>query len=674
MGRQSSQNGGTWFDQLQLPAPSTLPLTEDGALPAGAVAGSGFRTEFGPENVTTQGGHASFDPHFAPHIPRREREAAWALYMLDMDGHEASQGFDLSWTETPEETEVWVALAHWKEDRWVWRRLNKVEEVPVPETSAYVRGADSALAAVLLTTGEDPHVLEQISSQGNGLPMTPPGGLKNEEAPLGTNLARIRDWNPSLIFTDAFRTARLWIPQAHPYDGTFDTGGTLHTDGDGNITHLDPGTAAAAIVMSDQGGVHPAGTYTLLYDGTGKIELRGEGKVIDDQPGRILVDLNPGTGLTTIRICETDPADPVRNIRFILPGFENSYQSQPFHPDFLASLDPFDVIRFTNWGNTDITQIVDWSDRPLPTVASTAMTNGAPLETMIALCNELDADMWYSVPHMASDDYIRRATTLIRDQLEPELRLHLEWSNEVWNWIFPQTKYASQQGIAKGYDSSVAHLHYYADRAKEMNQIAAQVFASQPDRLVRILSAQSANPWTGQQIMDWPAHDPASQYADVLAVAPYFGGQFGMDKHAPDVLTWTVERLLAECDADSVYRQSTHTRQNADNANSRGLELVAYEGGQHLVGVEGNQRDQALNDMFRDANRHHEMRRIYVDDLRRWDAEGGTLFMSFIHVSPPSTYGYWGLLESQYQSRNEAPKWLGVLDWKAEKEQQGRNQ
>ncbi|MAW61604.1 MAG: hypothetical protein CMJ94_12320 [Planctomycetes bacterium] len=656
------------FDLLDLPLPSRIPLVETDQLPAGSVAGSSFRTELGPDNVTANGAAATFDPHFAPDIPRREREVAWAMYMLNLRGQETStEGFDLRWSQAPAQRDVWVGLAHWGEDRWIWRRLHTVEDIPVPTSSPYVRQADGALACVLLTLGEDPSTLERISTRGDNNAITPPGGLANADAFLGTNLARVRDWNSAVIFTDAFRHARLWTPQRHPYDGEFDTGEELHVAPDGHITHLEPGQAAAAIVLNRQAGIHPAGTYTLLYDGDGEIDVRGEGEIKESYPNRVLIDLTPGNGLTTIRIVATNPADPVRNMRLILPGFEQTAATQPFHPDFLASLEPFNVIRFMDWGVTNETTVSNWTERSAPGVASFAMEKGVPIETMVALCNELGADMWYCIPHLADDDYVRKATTLIRDTLDPSLRLHLEYSNEVWNWVFDQSRWAHDEGLARGYEHNLARFRFYADRTKEILQIGASVFANDPDRLVRVVATQSANPWVGTTIMDWPATDPVYQYADVLAVAPYFGGAFGNNTNVNTTLTWTVDQLLDECDLDSDYRQTNDTGVNADNAESRGLELVAYEGGQHLVGVEGNQNNQTLTDLFFAANAHPRMRDIYLNDLRRWDTEGGKLFMAFTHIYEPSKWGAWGMLESLYQDRNTAPKWLGVMDWKAEK-------
>jgi hypothetical protein len=43
------------------------------------------------------------------------------------------------------------------------------------------------------------------------------------------------------------------------------------------------------------------------------------------------------------QITSTNPANPLRNLRVIMPGFEATHQRQPFHPWFLKSLERFSV-------------------------------------------------------------------------------------------------------------------------------------------------------------------------------------------------------------------------------------------------------------------------------------------------------------------------------------------
>jgi hypothetical protein len=57
------------------------------------------------------------------------------------------------------------------------------------------------------------------------------------------------------------------------------------------------------------------------------------------------------------------------------------------------------------------------------------------------------------------------------------------------------------------------------------------------------------------------------------------------------------------------------------------------------------------------------MRQVYLDHLRAWEAAGGGLFMAFVHAGRCNGAGCWGLLETQQQDPQTAPKLLGLLDW-----------
>lgn len=63
----------------------------------------------------------------------------------------------------------------------------------------------------------------------------------------------------------------------------------------------------------------------------------------------------------------TDPFDPIRNIRVLMPGFEqdSEWGNQPFHPAFVNFLRPFGVIRFMDWMKSNLDQLPrEWDERP----------------------------------------------------------------------------------------------------------------------------------------------------------------------------------------------------------------------------------------------------------------------------------------------------------------------
>ena len=64
---------------------------------------------------------------------------------------------------------------------------------------------------------------------------------------------------------------------------------------------------------------------------------------------------------------------------------------------------------------------------------------------MVDLCNRLKINPWLCVPHLASDDYVRRFAEIVKRDWDPPLKVYVEYSNEVWNGIFEQHRYAKKQ-------------------------------------------------------------------------------------------------------------------------------------------------------------------------------------------------------------------------------------
>ncbi|NIR03665.1 MAG: hypothetical protein GTN78_26310, partial [Gemmatimonadales bacterium] len=101
---------------------------------------------------------------------------------------------------------------------------------------------------------------------------------------------------------------------------------------------------------------------------------------------------------------------PASDIHLWMPGCEG--QSSSLHPEFVSKLDPFSVLRFMDWGPTNGSTQQYWSDRKPVDYATYSSCEyftsnaGVPYEVMIELCNEVHADMWVCVPHMADDNYV----------------------------------------------------------------------------------------------------------------------------------------------------------------------------------------------------------------------------------------------------------------------------
>jgi hypothetical protein len=493
----------------------------------------------------------------------------------------------------------------------------------------------------------------------------------NGRSPIGVNLNGIADWSPQWPFVDMFKTSRTWIPQRKGAD--WGQGGTLKLTPDGWVASLEPGQWAETVMMIDN--THfPAGKYTLLYEGDGKLGFAFDNaRIVTQSPGRMVVDVTPDGAGVFLQILATNPANPIRNIRFIMPGFEQTYRSQPFHPLFLKRLAQFKALRFMDWGATNNSEVREWRDRSTPKSPTQASEKGVALEYMIQLANTLKIDPWFTIPAQASDDYVRQFAILVRDRLDPSLKAHVEYSNEVWNTIFSQSKYAIEQGRRRNLDENdyTTLLRYYSERSVEIFQIVDWVFGAQrPKRIVRILAGQAENPWTAEQIMGWK---DAYRHADAYAIAPYFDG-IDQDKNgesdlndpnnANTTLKLTPEQVVEKLQASIKTDVRTMFDKNYQVAKQFGLPLFAYEGGPHLTTHQfPNDKEPRLTQLFAAANRHPRMRTVYREYLTEWQRSGGQLFNQFVDVANNSKWGFWGAMEYQNQDIQAAPKYQGLLDF-----------
>ena len=484
----------------------------------------------------------------------------------------------------------------------------------------------------------------------------------NSNSTLGINLSGVVDWTSQWPFVDAFKISRPWIAQRR--NSSWGQGGTLKLTTDGWIASLDQDQFAETVMFDNNEGHYPGGQYVLFYDGEGNINFSmGSAKIVSQEPGRMLVDIVPQSNGIWLQILATNPANPIRNIRLIMPGFENTYQTQPFHPLFLERLSKFKTIRFMDWLRTNNSKVSDWSERATPNFATQASDKGVALEYMIDLANTLHADPWFSMPHLATDGYVWNFASLVRDRLAPDLKPHIEYSNEVWNYLFSQTYYAQQQGLALGLaqERFTAALRYYSQRAVRVFDLWEQVFGGKT-RLVRILASQIENPWTGEQVLSW---NSAYKYADAYAIAPYLNGD---DLNNPDKVDST-RKMNEDQIVNNIYNEiRTEIKQyitsNYKLANKYGLKLFAYEGG---LGLDSSRmpadKEPQVTALFNSVNRNPRLRSLYVEYLNIWKESGGGLFNQFVDVSQFSKNGNWGALEYQDQDPSTAPKYLGLMDF-----------
>jgi len=483
------------------------------------------------------------------------------------------------------------------------------------------------------------------------------------------NLAGVADWSSEIIFVDAFKVSRPWSSQKE--GAQFGMGGQIKygkkktgEDDPGTIQQLDDNQFAEALIHMDIGNHFPGGKYVCLFEGEGEIEFSNAAQGRPSGKGKYEVTVDPGRGFIALRVRKTNPKNPIKNIRLVKAESERTYQTAPFHKEFLDRYRGFQVIRFMDWLRTNNSKLEKWADRPKPDDATQAGEKGVALEYCIKLANALNADPWLCLPHKADDDYVRQFAALVKKELNPKLKVYVEYSNETWNTIFDQARYCKEKGMAAGLSNNEyeAQLRYSAQRSLEIFKIFEKEFNGK-DRLVRVVAAHGANPWTGTTIMDWKG---IAKGADAIAIAPYFGNAYGDPKTADKTADLSVEELLDGCKKMIEDNKKTNATYAAE-AKKRGLKLMAYESGQHLVGYGGAENNEKLMSLFHNANRHPKMRELYLEDLKNWQEVGGSTFCVFSSVGKYSKWGSWGVLEWSDQKEDTAPKMMALREWMKQK-------
>jgi hypothetical protein len=376
----------------------------------------------------------------------------------------------------------------------------------------------------------------------------------------------------------------------------------------------------------------------------------------------LLVRVDPAKGTIFFRLTATDPNNHVRNIRVIAPGFAGTYRDNPWHPAFLQRWRGVACLRFMDFMLTNNSTISSWSGRPRPEDA-TFSEKGVPLELMIDLANRLHADAWFCMPHAADDDYVRNFARMVKERLDPKLRAYVEYSNEVWNGGFKQQAYAAEQGKKLGFSNLTwqAALRYTAHRSMQIFRIWEEVFGGR-QRFVRVLPSQAANLGVSEQVASF---ETAYRHADVLAIAPYL--TFNITSKGPpsaaEVAGWSVDQVIGHLEKRSLPQSVKWIQDSKKVADRFGLKLVAYEGGQHMVGIGDAQNNPALTKLLIEANASPRLGEVYRRYLEAWQKSGGGLFCHFSSVETWSKYGSWGLLQYADDDPAASPKFKAVMRW-----------
>lgn len=318
-----------------------------------------------------------------------------------------------------------------------------------------------------------------------------------------------------------------------------------------------PGFSSQMYVESVLPGFFPAGDYVLLYDGVGTIDFyRSNYITISSQaPNRIALRCTPkaeGAFYAVLMIKTSQRGNHVRNIRILPASLETTYNpSQPFAKSWLDVVNHLSVYRFMgHCGMNDWVTHAKWKNRVTRGYYSQSTARGISYELGVQMCNLLKVDPWFCIPHMVDDEYIRSFAQMVKQNLDPALKVYIEYSNEIWNWAYPypQAQYVIQCGRMAGMpewdaadtvynalkklkDASYAHPEMDAYMIQRVLNIWRSVFTgADRSRLVCVAAGQIGWADNSNRILkylyntggEFTSFGSTGGGCDALAGAPYF--------------------------------------------------------------------------------------------------------------------------------------------------------
>lgn len=420
-----------------------------------------------------------------------------------------------------------------------------------------------------------------------------------------------------------------------------------------------------------------AGTYKLVFTGKADVSLSANpsGRVLNHRYDpvanrstadvELTADVTSNTWLNfrnTRRTPSSSVSDGVSDVQLWRPGYPTD-GSVTFTKEFIQAMKKFKVIRTMDFVRANTNPTAAWSERTLPSFVGMTGDKGQSWETMVALANATERDLWITVPAKADDDYIRKLALLLRygsdgvmpytsRQTQPKypplktgIKLYVEYGNEIWNsgagfmgfrWAL---EFANQHRMNPAHpiandgvvnDQYIALRRWVAYRSGVISQTFRSVWGDTAMmRTVRpILAGQFGN---GSLYLSLGLAWAESYFGDVTRLwyggggAAYYDSNVAPTDLQPSTMQGYFDGLPTPSFARSVATDTVW-------AKGYGLRNIAYEGGPGPGGSAlGSISGSA--DLAYAYNAHPRMReRMHVaHDL--WLANGGDLLVYYVYSS-----------------------------------------
>ena len=530
---------------------------------------------------------------------------------------------------------------------------------------------------------------------------------------------------------------------------------------------------------------HYSGNVNISVKGADLIECPDGRRVTRNKKKRKCLKVNIKDQLSVngiaIEVQGREKGACLEDLKVILPGGQPNYEKQiekdpskiVFNKDYIDYLGPFKVLRMMNlmyasprlpdacrkiqeksiasnpsvysWNNlspqakdctTDTSYNRTPSNRAKLSDATWGVSHdtdkrnwrGVPMEVMTELVKQTGANPWINIPHNASPEYIREMAKQLAEvkKTNPNIKIHVEYSNEVWNGRFWGAKYIQSitkdphpnesrdflikklnsltaqyqrerkraessgqmnkvkeiterfNGLKKPYRDKLnkkvdSEVESYVNKSLEVFEIFEQEIGA--ESLSRTLGTNQKDPNRTKRMLTLLKEKGRLDQVDAVATATYFHSCWGSSqregtqcqkflkeskkkgmysvKSEDQVLDLLLDKKNPE-GVDHVISQVKNQQGVLDSKDFKeaNIDLVAYEGGQHLT-LDNMPADlkasitpakkKELIKLIHKANNHPKMAKIYEKLYEGWKDAGGKTHVNFIMAQSQSQYGSFGM-------------------------------
>jgi len=414
-----------------------------------------------------------------------------------------------------------------------------------------------------------------------------------------------------------------------------------------------------------------SGTYKCGFEGEADISLWGSGasienKIWNEQSNTTYFDLiipgppaaNHGivnlTFSNTSRIVDGPTNSGITNLKIMRPGYDINTE-QIFTVEYinLCKAANFACYRYYTlqniWsGEPEFPKKTLWENRKIPLDASQQPminTNGKRdawcWEYIIELANILKKDIWICIHISCDSDYVINLATMLKNELDPNINIYVENSNEVWSPThMTHGAYNQAQAVEYGIDFK----ENYARRTVELSDLFAQVFGQEAinNKIRVILAGQHSYLGRHDPHLNFINDNigPPKDYVYALSTALYFGSS-----NASGTVEEINEGMIESIDAQINDQENNGYRPaHIDKADEWELQggCTSYEGGPGIPssGITDNLANQIK------AHRTEAMKDVMIKNFADgWFDIGGGLALQFTIASGYNRYGCWGLTD-----------------------------